>query len=103
MKILALEREIPGASIKQFKQLAESEAARVWELYQAGVLREFYFRADQQTAVLILECENPEGARRILGTLPLVEANLIEFEIIPLRPYDGFARLFKQNSFPVSS
>ena len=59
MKILALEREIPGASIEQFKQHSNSEAARVWELYQVGVLRELYFRADQRTAVLILECKDP--------------------------------------------
>ena len=95
MKILALERERPGASIEQFKLYAESEAARVWELYRAGVLRELYFRADQQTAVLILECENPEDASQILDTLPFVQANLISFEIIPLVPYDGFERLFK--------
>jgi hypothetical protein len=44
--------------------------------------------------VLILECENTEDASQILGTLPFVEADLIEFEIIPLVPYDGFERLF---------
>jgi muconolactone delta-isomerase len=95
MKILALEREIPGASIEQFKQHSNSEAARVWELYQVGVLRELYFRADQRTAVLILECKDPDDASQILGTLPFVESDLIEFEIIPLVPYDGFERLFK--------
>ena len=94
MKILALEQELPGASIEQFKRHAKSEAARVWELYQAGVLRELYFRADQRTAVLILECKDLEDARQILSTLPFVEADLIEFEIIPLAPYDGFERLF---------
>ncbi len=94
MKILALERELPGVSIEQFKRHAKSEAARAWELYQAGVLRELYFRADQRTAVLILECKDLEDARQILSTLPFVEAGLIEFEIIPLAPYDGFERLF---------
>ena len=94
MKILALERELPGASTEQFKRHAKSEAARVWELYQAGVLRELYFRTDQRTAVLILECKDLEDARQILSTLPFVEADLIEFEIIPLAPYDGFERLF---------
>ena len=94
MKILALERELPVASTEQFKWHSKSEAARAWELYQAGVLRELYFRADQRTAVLILECKDLEDARQILSTLPFVEADLIEFEIIPLAPYDGFERLF---------
>ena len=30
-----------------------------------------------------------------LGALPLVKAGLIEFELIPLRPYPGLERLFK--------
>lgn len=94
MKILALEREFPENKAEQFERQAKSEAARVWELHQAGVIREMYFRADQRTAVLILECQDPEQARQILGTLPFVEAGLIEFEIIPLAAYDGFERLF---------
>jgi len=94
MKILALECELPGASIEQFKRHSKSEAARAWELYQAGVLRELYFRADRRTAVLILECKDTEEASQILDTLPFVEAGLIKFEIIPLVPYDGFERLF---------
>jgi hypothetical protein len=55
MKILALERELPGASTEQFKRHSKAEAVRAWELYQAGVLRELYFRATRRTAVLILE------------------------------------------------
>ena len=35
-----------------------------------------------------------QAARQILAQLPLVQAGLIEFEIIPLVPYDGFERLF---------
>jgi len=45
-------------------------------------------------AVLVLEAAGPEEARQALETLPLVQAGLIEFQILPLIPYDGFARLF---------
>ena len=94
MKILALEQELPGATAEQFQPLLESEAARVWELQQSGALREIYFRLDRHTAVLVLECADAEEARQFLSTLPLVAAGLIDFDIIPLAPYDGFARLF---------
>jgi len=30
----------------------------------------------------------------LLATLPLVQARLIAFDIIPLAPYPGFGRLF---------
>jgi hypothetical protein len=43
-----------------------------------------------------------EEGRRILAGLPLVAAGLITFEIIPLAPYDGHARLFEKDFNPVS-
>jgi hypothetical protein len=94
MKLLALEREIPGTTAEQFQPHLEAEAARVWELYQAGLFRELYFRQDRSEAVLVLECADVQEADRVLGTLPLVRQGLITFEVIPLVPYPGFSRLF---------
>ena len=74
----------------------KKEALRAWELYQQGIIREMYFRDDRSEAVLILECLNINEAQKILSTLPLVEEGLIQFELIPLRPYPGFSRLFEQ-------
>jgi muconolactone delta-isomerase len=94
MKILALEKEVPGVAAAAFEPHLQAEAARVWELQQTGVLREIYFRQDRREAVLILECADGEEARQVLGTLPLVRAGLIAFVVIPLVPYPGLARLF---------
>jgi muconolactone delta-isomerase len=96
MKILALEKELPGATAEAFQPHLKAEARRVWELQQSGALREIHFRADQHTAVLVLECADIEEARHLLTTLPLVQAGLITFDLIPLLPYDGYARLFAQ-------
>jgi muconolactone delta-isomerase len=98
MKILALEKELPGATAEAFQPLLKTEARRIWELQQSGELREIYFNSDQHTAVLVLECSGVEEAQRLLSTLPLVVAGLIAFEIIPLAPYDGLARLFTQKA-----
>ena len=95
MRIIALEKEKPGFSVEEFRPHLKAEATRVWELYQAGIIREIYFRADVSEAVLILECADVNEASAVLATLPLVEAGLISFDIIPLRPYPGFARLFE--------
>jgi hypothetical protein len=94
MKFLALEKETPGAKNDQFKPHLRAEALRVWELHQAGLIRELYFRTDEHTAVLVLECADLVEARRTLDSLPLVQAGLIRFEVMPLAPYSGFARLF---------
>jgi hypothetical protein len=97
MKILALEHEVPGATAEQFQQYAKAEARKVWEYHQAGVIRELYFRADKNEAVLILECGSVIEAHGILATLPFVQAGLISFEAIPLKAYPGFARLFDKS------
>jgi len=94
MKILALEQDVPGVPGEAFGPLLKAEALRVWELHQAGVLREIYFRQDRSAAVLVLECAGVEQAREVLATLPLVKAGLITFDLIPLVPYPGLARLF---------
>ncbi|MCB8983199.1 MAG: superoxide dismutase [Ardenticatenaceae bacterium] len=94
MKLIAMESELPGATAVQFQQHSRAEALRVWELYQAGIVRQVYFRADRPEAVLVLECADVAEAESALQTLPLVAAGLITFEIIPLAPYPGFARLF---------
>lgn len=95
MKVLAIEKESSGAAGNDFEPHLEAEAARVWELQQSGVLREAHFRADAPEAVLILECADAAEAEEVLSSLPLVRAGLIRFEVIPLRPYPGLSRLFR--------
>jgi muconolactone delta-isomerase len=95
MKFIAIEKEPPGISRERFQPLLNAEAARVWELYQSGLVREMYFRADRSEAVLVLECDDLEQAQETLSSLPFVQEALISFEINPLIPYPGFRRLFK--------
>ena len=94
MQLIALEVPVPGADDRRFAVLSRDEAAAVWTLTQSGVIRTSWFRADRSEAVLLLECPAPAAAEAALGELPFVRAGLIRFEIIPLRPYPGFARLF---------
>jgi muconolactone delta-isomerase len=96
MKIIALEKEVPGITDDRFTpEILRTEAARAWDLYQSGIIRELYFRHDRQEAVLILECKDAEEAQSVIATLPLVKGGLIAFEIIPLTAYPGFTRLFE--------
>jgi hypothetical protein len=96
MKILALEIETPTVESQSFYPHLRQEAKQVWDLYQAEVIRELYFHRDAHTAILVMECASLDDARNHLSTLPLVKAGLIRFELIPLVPYTGFARLFTE-------
>jgi len=94
MKFIALEIESPNVTATDFEPHLRNEAHHVWDLQQQGIVRESYFRSDQHTAVLILECDNLAQAKTLTSSFPLVQRGLIHFEIIPLVPYSGFSRLF---------
>ena len=94
MKVIALEIENEGLTSADFQPYLKDEAEAVWELYKKNIIREIYFREDQPTAVLILECKDTAEAESILAQLPLVKKGLIKFDILPLKPYPGFERLF---------
>jgi len=95
MKILALEREVKQVKHDGFHPYLLDEAAKVYEFYLSGIIREFYFHKMDHTAVLIMECSDTNEAQKVLNSLPLVKAGLITFDLIPLVPYSGFNRLFK--------
>lgn len=94
MKILAISHDLPGVPEDAFGPHLVDEAARLWELYQGGAVREPYFCDARGYAVLMLECPDVEAARRVLDSLPLVREKLIEFDFFQLDAYPGFARLF---------
>lgn len=99
MRILAIERPVAGVTEAQFTpEIGEAEARQAWSLYQAGVIRELYFHADEAMAVMVLECADVAEADAALASLPMVSAGLIQFEVLPLRAYPGFARLFGSTS-----
>jgi hypothetical protein len=93
MKILAIEKEVPGVDWSMVsKELLAQEAFDVYRMYLAEQLREHYF-SEEKCAILVLECDNKAQAQELLGKLPLVEKNLIAFEIMELHPYTGYDRI----------
>jgi muconolactone delta-isomerase len=98
MKVLALGHDVVAQEDPSFAELRPAEARRAWELYQQDVLREIYFRADRPNGVLVLEVPDLAAARDVIDSLPLVAAGLIDFDLVPLKPYPGFARLFAEGA-----
>lgn len=93
MKILAIEKEVPGVDWNTVsKEVLAQEALEVYRLYLTEQLREHYFN-EEKCAVLVLECESRAQAHALLAKLPLVEKNLITFDIMELHPYTGYDRI----------
>jgi len=96
MKVLALGRDLVAQDDLRFAELRPAEARTVWGLLQRDVLREVYYRADRANGVLVFEVPDVDAARAAVDSLPLVAAGLIDFDLVPLKPYPGFARLFRE-------
>lgn len=95
MKILAIEKEVPGVNWSSVsKELLVQEARDVYKMYLAEQLREHYFN-EEKCAILVLECDSRTQAQELLRKLPLVENNLITFEIMELHPYTGYDRIIQ--------
>jgi hypothetical protein len=96
VKVLAIGHPRSGVRWEHIAPYVGEQARSVWERYEIEQVREFYLRADRQPgAVLVLECDDVPEAERLVATLPMAEAGLLDFELIPLRPFMGFRRLFE--------
>ncbi len=74
----------------EFSALIPSEIDQARVLYADGFFRQLWHRGDLPGACLLLEAESEEQVRERLNTLPLFRSGMVEFSIIPLKPYAGF-------------
>jgi len=96
VKVLAIGRPQSGVRWEHIAPYVGEQARSIWERYESDQVRELYLRADHRPGVvLVLECADMREAERLVASLPIAEAELLNFEIIPLRPYIGFRELFR--------
>ena len=96
MRILVLPKPVEGVTREAMMPHADAEIRAVWDLYAQGIARELYERRDEPGRVLMmLESPSVEAARDALATLPFARLRLIDFDLIPLGPFHGLARLFQ--------
>jgi len=93
MKILAITKDVPGVSWENSDEILKNETINAYKLYRDGIFREIYFTQNRD-AIIILETESLNEASKFMNGLPLVEQNLITYELFELNPYYGFERLF---------
>ena len=99
MKVLAIGHPRSGVRWEHIAPYVGEQARSVWERYEIDQVREFYLRADHRPGVvLVLECDDVREAERLVAALPISEAELLNFEVIPLRPYMGFRQLFSDQT-----
>ena len=76
--------ELSGDELRK----AEIERARV--LYSEGRIRQLWHRADGLGACVFWEADSEDQLKEMLGSLPFVQAGIVEVSVFALRPYRGF-------------
>lgn len=92
MQVLAIvRRRTDTYSDEQFAPMLEPEAQAIRTLYAQGAVRAIWSREDALGAVVLLEAESVDGARQVIATLPLVQSDMAEVQmLIPMKGYRGF-------------
>jgi hypothetical protein len=94
MKVLAIVDISTTADRAEVVRRLNEELRESWKLFSANVIREAYATADPTRVVFVLEAGDLAAAQAALRQLPLVESGHFTVQLIELRPFANWARLF---------
>ena len=92
-KVLAIGRLTARGTSDARGQIMPSEVRETVRLYLGGKIDQWYFRSDGSGVVFIMNLTDPVEVRELLEKLPLGQAGMMEFELIPLSPLKPLALL----------
>jgi hypothetical protein len=99
-RILAIGRFNAPPTPDQFKLLASQEVPDTLRLYLAGKIDQWYSIQNDNGVVFILNASSVEEAQTMLEALPLGQAKLMTFQLIPLGPLSPLALLLPKPDKP---
>jgi hypothetical protein len=85
-KLLAIGSFTAKATPNVWKPFLPSEVRETARLYLAGKIDQWYVKSDQSGVVFVMNLTDPKEAQDLLGKLPMGQAGLMGFQIIPLGP-----------------
>jgi hypothetical protein len=99
-RILAIGRFNAPPTPDQFKLLASQEVPDTLRLYLAGKIDQWYSIQNDNGVVFIINASTIEEAHTMLEALPLGQAKLMTFQLIPLGPISPLALLLPKPDKP---
>lgn len=99
-RVLAIGRLSKTSSPEKVGGILQKEVRDTVRLYLAGKLDQWFARRDQNGVVFLLNVTTVEEARDLLEKLPLGEAKLMEFDLIPLGPLTPLRLLLQDSPAP---
>jgi hypothetical protein len=91
-RMLAIGTITPGASLASVRAILPTEVRETVKLYLAGKIDQFSL-ADRNGVVFLLNVTDPKEAHAMLEALPLGQAHLMQFQLLPLAPLAPLGQL----------
>ncbi len=95
-KILAIGSFTAKATPNVSMPVLPSEVRETVRLYLDGKIDQWYVKQDQSGVVFVMNVIDPQEAHALLDKLPLGQAGLMEFQLIPLGPISPLRLLLSQ-------
>jgi hypothetical protein len=92
-KILAIGTINPDVDPAKVFTILPNEVRDTVDLYLNGKIDQWYSQQERRGVVLILNVTDPAAARDMLEKLPLGQAHLMSFELIPIGPLNPLRQL----------
>lgn len=84
--VLVIETPRQGVTPQQIMAVIPDEIQATVKLYLDGKIREWYSRGDGKGVIVMLDVKTEGEARDIVESLPLVKAQLMDHQYIPVGP-----------------
>lgn len=92
-KILAIGTINPSADTSKVNAILPKEVKETVKLYLNGKIDQWYSLEDRKGVVFLLNVTDTAVAREMLEKLPLGQAHLMSFELIPIGPLNPLRKL----------
>jgi len=92
-RIVAIGTVTPAADLAQVQAILPREVRATAELYLAGKIDQWFSMTGRRGVVFVLNETDPAAARAMLEALPLGQAHLMTFELIPVGPLGPLRQL----------
>ncbi len=97
-RVLAIGHMTSTASHEKVMPVMQKEVRETVRLYLSGKLDQWFVRRDQNGVVFLLNVASVDEARTLLEKLPLGEAKLMEFDLIPVGPLSPLGLLLQDSA-----
>jgi hypothetical protein len=83
-KYMAIGTFVAGTTPEQINSFMPAEVPATLKLYLDGQMEQFWLRHDHKGVIFLMTTDTVEEADALLKALPLGQADLLHFELIPV-------------------